>query len=100
MCLVGFIFVACGEQSSHQRVPLIKFLGKRSLLKHAPSSAHASATTPSPASAHHSTAPVDRHSLSPVAAMFDGYDAATLGRPGLTAAEMEAVETGGASLFA
>lgn len=39
------------------------------------------------------------HELSPVASLYDNYDAAGLGRPALTDEEIEAVETGGASLF-
>jgi hypothetical protein len=39
------------------------------------------------------------YQLSPVTSMYDDYDTATFGRPLLTEAEMEAVETGGASLF-
>mmetsp|Transcript_24903 Transcript_24903/g.46468 ORF Transcript_24903/g.46468 Transcript_24903/m.46468 type:complete len:228 (+) Transcript_24903:95-778(+) len=77
--------------SHKKRVPLIKFLGKRSLLKKDPAQSSSATST--------STATAD-HQLSPVASMYDNYNAATLGRPGLTEAEIEAVETGGASLFA
>ena len=77
-------------QNSHKRVPLIKFLGKRSLLK-AKAAPAASPAAPSSASAG--------YDLHPVASMYDEYDTAHLGRPLLTEAEMEAVETGGASLF-
>lgn len=76
-----------------KRVPLIKFLGKRSLLKAPPSS------SPPPSSTETISSSSSGYTLIPVASSYDGYDTATLGRPLLTEAEMEAVETGGASLF-
>ena len=82
------------EQNSHKRVPLIKFLGKRSLLKKSDHSTTVESTnTTTSATAEYG------HELSPVASLYDNYDAAGLGRPGLTDEEIEAVETGGASLF-
>ena len=70
-----------------KRIPLIKFLGKRSLLKNkkTPPQTDSSLSIPS---------------LNPVESQYDNYDAATLGRPLLTDAEIDAVESGGASLFA
>jgi hypothetical protein len=80
------------EQNSHKRVPLIKFLGKRSLLKKSDHSTTVESTNTT-ATAEYG------HELSPVASLYDNYDAAGLGRPALTDEEIEAVETGGASLF-
>ena len=80
------------SQQSGKRVPLIKFLGKRSLLK---ATSHTSNT-----STQSSVGTVAGYDLTPVTSLYDEYDQATLGRPGLSEAEMEAVETGGASLFA
>jgi hypothetical protein len=74
---------------------MIKFLGKRSLLKKsAPSS------TPPPPAATATATNDASYDITPVASMYDDYDTARLGRPVMTDAEIEAVETGGASLFA
>lgn len=90
--------------SSSHRKPLIKFVGKRSLLK-----SHASSSSSSSLSTSHSTA----SSFTPVAASpVDAWpqpkkpqtgvhfttlkDTAFYGRPKLSAKEIDAIESGGA----
>jgi hypothetical protein len=77
-------------------VPLIKFLGKRSLITKdkAPSTASAS---PAAAVKVDSQKDATIATIAPVEGM-DSYNYAWMGRPALSDAEMDAIESGGASV--
>lgn len=77
-----------------KRVPLIKFLGKRSLLKNAvPTSAAAPMKTASPINVKK---PVKEGNGVDFRTLTGG---AWFGRPELSESEIEAIESGGASLI-
>lgn len=81
-----------------KRVPLIKFLGKRSLLKnsHSTTSATSPVTNKVPTSVPLTTASKPH---SPNAVDFTTLkDGAWFGRPKLSAVEMDAIESGGATI--
>ena len=81
------VVAAAAAPATHGRVPLIKFLGKRSLIKAAPTPA----------------APVMPYPTQAAIKDGGGVDFRTLGawfgRPQLSEREMEAIESGGASEF-
>ena len=88
------------HKSTSHRVPLIKFLGKRSDIKHNSAPAAPVAVAQAPVAAQKGTAPKS----APVTKKpSTGVDFQTLkggawyGRPVLTAKEMEAIESGGAT---
>jgi hypothetical protein len=86
------------HKSTSHRVPLIKFLGKRSEIKHNSAPAAPVAVAQAPVAAQKGTAPVTKKPST-------GVDFQTLkggawyGRPVLTAKEMEAIESGGATEY-
>eukprot|EP01041_Mallomonas_annulata_P001118 gene1118-2177_t len=88
---------------SHSRTPLIKFKGKR---KNTPADTHPSTPSISTSTPKISSPPkVASTSKVPIANVGNGVDfwtlngGASFGRPVISAAEIDAVESGGASLF-
>lgn len=86
--------VAAAASSGH-RVPLIKFLGKRSLLKKTPAAPTAATSGAAAAAAGAAAARVVKEGNGEDFMSMPG--GAWFGRPKLSEAEMEAIESGGAS---
>ena len=91
------------EKKSHGRVPLIKFLGKRSLMKVVAVSAPTEVALPVKIAAPVAAKQPAPASTAKVVKAGNGVDFSTLkggamfGRPALSQREMDAIENGGAT---
>ncbi len=101
------VAVRRAHSAAAPRVPMIKFIGKRSLL---PKTAHHAASTPAAAPAATAVASIPTPAARPAAPqptkkvgngidMIALKDGAWHGRPKLSKAEMEAIDMGGAGLI-